>query len=160
MKPFIQTQADLTLQHGQHFSVAHAGDWRAMRQHVFAHPILGKVAGKLFLKEPLQMSALELSLGVQAPGQSMPILHAHRENEEVYIFVKGRGDIVVDGEVIPVREGTVVRVAPEGARAWRSAADTELHYIVVQARAGTLDNGTITDGYLVEGVPIWKTVCR
>jgi hypothetical protein len=31
-----------------------------------------------------------------------------------------------------------------------------LHYIVIQAKAGTLANGTITDGVEVPGSPRWN----
>jgi mannose-6-phosphate isomerase-like protein (cupin superfamily) len=148
-------QPNLELKHGKNFSVAQAGDWSALQQHVFRHPSIGKVPAKLFLKEPLRLTGMEISLGVMPPGRGMPFLHAHRQNEEVYIFVKGRGQILIDGEVIDVREGTVVRVATAGARAWRNNAQEDLHYIVIQARTGTLDQGTITDGVPVEGTPVW-----
>ena len=147
--------ANLEVRHGQNFSAANAGEWKDLAQHAFRHPLLGQVPGKLFLKDPLQMTALEVSLGVLPPGRAMPFLHAHRENEELYIFVSGLGQMVVDGEVIDVREGSVVRVAPAGARAWRNNGREDLHYIVVQAKAGTLDKGTTTDGKQVEGTPKW-----
>jgi uncharacterized cupin superfamily protein len=148
-------QPNLELKHGKNFSVAQAGDWSSLHQHIFRHPRIGKVPGKLFLKEPLQLTAMEISLGVLPPGRGMPFLHAHRQNEEVYIFVKGHGQILIDGEVIDVREGTVVRVATAGARAWRNNGQEDLHYIVIQARSGTLDQGTTTDGMSVEGTPVW-----
>ena len=148
---------DLELKHRQTFSVAQAGPWTELQQHVFRHAALGRVPGKLFLKEPLQMTALEISLGVLPPGRGMPMLHAHHENEEVYIFVRGSGQMIIDGEKIEVREGSVVRIAPNGARSWRNNGPEDLHYIVVQGKAGTLEKGTTTDGYLVEGQPDWNS---
>lgn len=150
----MNQQTNLETHHSRSFSVAHVGDWSALRQYVFTHPLLGHVPGKLFLKEPLQMTALEISFGVFSPGAGMPLLHAHRENEEVYIFVKGRGQMLIDGEVVNVREGTVVRVAPAGARSWRNNGDEDLHFVVVQGKAATLTNGTITDGYRIAGKPL------
>jgi mannose-6-phosphate isomerase-like protein (cupin superfamily) len=147
---------ELQIQHGTNFSIAHAGEWKGLRGFFFHHPVLGKVPGKLFLKEPLQMSALEISLGVLAAGRGMPFLHAHRQNEEVYIFVRGRGQFQVDGEVLEIREGTVIRVSPAGVRAWRNTSTEDLYYIVIQAKAGTLSTGTITDGRSVPGTPQWK----
>ena len=148
-------EPNLELKHGKNFSVAQAGAWSALQQHIFRHPKIGNVPGKLFLKEPLQLTGMEISLGVLPPGRGMPFLHAHRQNEEVYIFVKGKGQIVIDGEIIDVHEGTVVRVATPGARAWRNHGHEDLHYIVIQARAGTLSQGTITDGLPVEGTVNW-----
>jgi len=148
----------LQAEHGQNYSIAEAGDWTDLRQHIFNHPLVGKVPGKLFLKEPLRMSGMEVSLGVIPAGHGTPFLHAHRQNEELYIFVKGKGQFVIDDEVLDVQEGTVVRVAPAGARAWRNNSSEDLYYIVVQARAGALPNGTITDGIEVPGAPKWNKV--
>ena len=148
--------ANLELKHGQNFSAAQAGPWQTMGQHAFSHPVMGKVPGKLFLKEPLQLTGLEVSLGVIPPGRGTPFLHAHRQNEELYLFVRGRGQMLVDGEIVEVSEGTAVRVAPAGARAWRNIGTEDLHYIVIQARANTLEQGTTTDGYPIDGTPAWK----
>lgn len=46
-------------------------------------------------------------------------------------FIKGSGRFQVDGDVIDVREGTVIRVAPEGTRAWRNNSSEDLYYIVL-----------------------------
>jgi mannose-6-phosphate isomerase-like protein (cupin superfamily) len=145
----------LETQHAPNFSVTHAGDWKDLAQHVFEHPVLGKVPGKLFLKDTLQMTALEISLGSIPPGRGTPFSHRHRENEEVYIFVGGRGQFQVDGQVVEVREGTVIRVGCAGARAWRNTSTEPLRYIVIQARAGTLANGTTTDGLPVADTVTW-----
>lgn len=143
----------LEAKHGSNYSFAQAGEWPQLRGHIFNHPLIGKVPGKLFLKEPLRLTGMEVSLGVIPAGHGTPFLHAHRQNEELYIFVKGRGQFIVDGEVLEVREGTIVRVAPAGARAWRNTSAEDLYYIVVQAKAGTLANGTITDGMEIPGPP-------
>jgi uncharacterized cupin superfamily protein len=145
----------LDVEHGPNYSIAQAGDWSQLRQHVFNHPVIGKVPGKLFLKEPLGLTAMEVSLGVLHAGHGTPFLHAHRQNEELYLFVKGRGQLIVDEHVLDVREGTVVRIASAGARAWRNNSAEDLYYIVIQAKAGTLANGTITDGFEVPGAPRW-----
>ena len=146
----------LEVRHGRNYSLAQAGDWKDLQQHIFHHPFIGKVPGKLFLKEPLRLTGMEVSLGVVPAGRGTPFLHAHRQNEELYIFVKGRGQFVVDGDILDIREGTVLRIAPGGARAWRNTSTEDLHYIVVQAKAATLANGTITDGFEVPGAPNWN----
>src|SRR4051812_31251649 len=105
----------LETKHGPNFSIAHAGEWKNLGQHVFKHPLMGDVPGKLFLKDALQMTGMEVSLGVVPAGRGTPFLHAHRENEELYIFVNGSGQFIVDDEVLEIREGTVIHVAPTGA---------------------------------------------
>ena len=143
--------------HGRNFSLLRAGKWKDLRQVGFDHPLMGQVWGKLFLKDRLKLTGMEVSFGVLRPGRGTPFLHSHRQNEELYIFIHGTGQMIVDGEVLEVCEGTAVRVAPDGVRAWRNNSDEDLHYIVVQAKAGTLENGTITDGVEVPGSPAWAT---
>ena len=130
---------------GENFSAAHIGAWRDLARHVFNHPLLGSVPGKVFLKEPLRLTGMEISLGSIPPGRGTPFTHRHRENEEVYIFVQGRGQFLVDDRILEIGEGSVVRVAADGARAWRNTGQEPLHYIVIQARAGTLVNGATDD---------------
>lgn len=76
----------------------------------------------------------------------MPFLHKHRENEEVYLFIGGKGQIQIDGDVLDVEQGTAVRVSPEGARCWRNTSAADLLYIVVQAKECSLTAWTRSDG--------------
>ena len=77
----------------------------------------------------------------------MPFYHKHQLNEEIYIFLKGEGEFQIDDKVLPISEGTVVRVSQEGERCWRNTSETEdLYYVVVQARAGTYAGNTVEDG--------------
>jgi mannose-6-phosphate isomerase-like protein (cupin superfamily) len=96
-----------------------------------------------------------MSLNVVPPGKAIPFLHRHRENEEVYVVVAGRGQFLVDGECIDVAEGSVVRISPQGARAWRSHPEAPLYFLCLQYRADSLIEGGTLDGQKVEGKPAW-----
>ena len=85
----------------------------------------------------------------------MPFTHRHREHEDLYLFVKGRGQFQVDGTIIGVREGTVIRVSPQGERTWRNNSTQDLYYIVVQAKAGSLDKTTFRDGESTSQTVFW-----
>jgi quercetin dioxygenase-like cupin family protein len=52
-----------------------------------------------------------------------PFSHSHREQEEAYVVVGGGGRVLLDGEVIELREWDVVRVAPEVVRAFEAGPD-------------------------------------
>ncbi|HZE96167.1 MAG TPA: cupin domain-containing protein [Planctomycetota bacterium] len=142
---------------GKNFSAVDAGAWRDLAQHVYGHPKGGSFRGKLFLKELLGMTSMEVSLGRLPPGAGLPFLHRHQEHEEVYIFVGGRGQFQVDGEILEVHEGTVVRVAPDGARSWRNNSTGDLYYICVQATQGTMKGDTTRDGVGVDRPMTWPT---
>ena len=142
---------------GRSFASFDAGALESWEEHSFLHPRLGKeIKGKLFLKGLLGLTGMEISLNKLPPRTFVPFSHRHRENEEVYIFVKGRGRFMVDGSVIEVQAGTVIRVSPDGARTWRNDSDEDLYYVVVQARAGTIGEGAVADGVPLEERPRWR----
>jgi mannose-6-phosphate isomerase-like protein (cupin superfamily) len=89
------------------------------------------------------------------PGEAKPFLHAHKQNEELYLVVTGSGEMQVDGERIPLRPGTAVRVATPGLRAWRAIGTEPMTYLVIQARQGSLEQATAADGILAEAAPVW-----
>lgn len=137
------------------FSCVHAGPLADWRRHEFTHPALGRVPGKAFLQEALGLSGLEMSLSTIGPGRGIPFLHRHRRNEEVYVFLEGRGQFQVDGHVVDVTEGSVVRVAPAGARAYRNTGDGPLTFLVIQAPADSGISRTIADGEPLDGPVTW-----
>lgn len=148
---------ELEVIHGENFSGTQVGDFAGLAHYQFFHP-LGKgrgFPGKLFLKEPLRMSGMEVSLNKLPAGQGMPFYHRHRAHEELYIFLKGRGQFLVDGTIIDVEEGSVIRVAPDGVRTWRNHSQEDLYYIVVQAMAGSLDARDIEDGVMMPEKVSW-----
>ena len=73
----------------------------------------------------------------------------------MYIFLNGKGQFLVDGTVIDVQEGSVIRVAPEGVRSWRNRSQEDLYYIVVQAMAGSMRASATEDGVMCAEKPIW-----
>ncbi|MCZ8523210.1 MULTISPECIES: cupin domain-containing protein [Paenibacillus] len=111
--------------------------------------------GKLFLKEGLGLTGMEVSLNRLPAGASVPFHHSHRENEELYVFLSGQGQFQIDGQIIEVSEGTSIRVAPAGVRTLRCHGGEDLHFIVVQARDGSLRQYTRTDGVLSDQPVTW-----
>ena len=141
---------------GTNFVCFHAGPREAWAEYGMEPPETPMpVRGKLFLRGLLDSAGLEMSLNAVPPGKAMPFLHRHRENDEVYVVVGGRGQFLVDGECIDVAEGTVLRLSPPAARAWRNNTDAPLHFLCIQYRAdGVIQGGTL-DGQKVEGKPAW-----
>ena len=141
---------------GTHFTYFHAGAMEGWTQFRLEPPDVPLPArGKLFLRKFLGAAGLELSLNVLPPGKGMPFLHKHQQNEEVYVVVGGRGQFLVDGESIDVAEGSVLRVSPPAARAWRNNFDAPLYFLCIQYRADSVIEGGTADGQKVEGKPTW-----
>ncbi len=139
----------------ENFATAEFGHPSAWRDFTLDHPRRGKVQGKAFLGRILGLKGMEVSFGAMEPGESAPFLHAHKQNEELYVFLDGQGEMQVDGERIPVQPGTVVRVAPAGLRAWRATGTAQLRYLVIQAKEGSLEQATATDGIISERPLTW-----
>jgi mannose-6-phosphate isomerase-like protein (cupin superfamily) len=141
---------------GGNFACFHGGPkegWTQFRLEPPDVPIPAR--GKLFLRNFLESAGMEISLSVVRPGKAMPFLHRHHKNEEVYVVVGGRGQFLVDGECIDVQEGSVVRISPEGARAWRNNSDAPLYFYCLQYRADSVIEGGTLDGQGVEAKPTW-----
>jgi mannose-6-phosphate isomerase-like protein (cupin superfamily) len=115
---------------GANFTCFHAGAKDGWTQFHMGPPDVPLPAkGKLFLRSLLGSAGLEISLNVVSPGKGMPFLHRHQQNDEVYVVVGGRGQFLLDGESIDVEEGSVLRVSPPVARAWRNISDAPLHFL-------------------------------
>jgi mannose-6-phosphate isomerase-like protein (cupin superfamily) len=143
---------------GRHFACFHAGRKEAWTQYGLEPPAVPRaVNGKLFLGNLLGSAGLEMSLNVVPPGRGIPFLHRHRQNDEVYVVVGGRGQFLVDGECLDVEEGSVVRISPPAARAWRNNAEAPLYFLCIQYRADGVIEGGTHDGQKVEGKPAWQT---
>ncbi|HEX5392893.1 MAG TPA: cupin domain-containing protein [Rhodocyclaceae bacterium] len=136
------------IERGAHFTVAHVGPWSELDQYSFDLPKLGKSAqGKLFLKEALELTGVEMSWNSFPPKAATPFLHGHHENEEVYLFISGQGEFMVNDRIFKIGEGSVVRVSPAGLRAYRNTGNEPLNFIVLQVKEGSLPVSTVEDGF-------------
>jgi mannose-6-phosphate isomerase-like protein (cupin superfamily) len=87
----------------------------------------------------------------------MPFSHRHQRNDEVYVVVGGRGQFLVDGECIDVKEGSVLHMSPPAARAWRNNSDQALYFLCIQYCADSVIEGGTHDGVHVEAKPAWPS---
>lgn len=141
---------------GTNFTCFHAGPkegWTDFRLDPPDVPLPAR--GKLFLRRLLGSAGLEMSLNAVPPGKAIPFLHRHRENDEVYVVVGGGGQFLVDGQCIDVAEGSILRLGPAAARAWRNNSGAPLYFLCIQYRADSQIEGCTADGQKVEGKPAW-----
>lgn len=156
----LQEQAKnkpLPVKEGKNYSVLHTGHFADLDNYSFKHPLISEERrGKLFFKDYLELTGMQISLNKLPAGRAVPFSHAHKENEEVYIFTGGRGQMQIDGEIFDVQEGSVIVVRPEGMRTWRNNSKEDLYYIVIQAKMNSLSQDTFDDGVPGEGRPSWQ----
>ena len=91
------------------------------------------------------------------PGQDSGFLHTHKTHEELYIILKGEGMYQVDGELIPVSEGSIVRVDPAGKRALKNTGSENLTMMCIQykANAFTEADSPMEDGVILQEELKW-----
>lgn len=116
-----------------------------------------RTLGRVTLKDALALTGSEISVNELPAGVSVPFVHSHKRNEEVYIVLKGKGQFHVDGDEFAVEEGNVIRVDPAGARCLRADGQTPIRYICIQTEANSLVQHTRDDGVILEVKPTWLT---
>lgn len=137
----IQKLAD-----AENFSAINLGKLADVKDYVLQLGPDIKIPGKVFGGQAVGATGGEFSFQVFAPGQETGFLHAHKNHEELYFFIGGKGEFQVDGKVFPVEEGSVVRVAPEGRRSVRNNGTVPLVMLCVQYRGNTFTAEDATDG--------------
>jgi mannose-6-phosphate isomerase-like protein (cupin superfamily) len=136
---------------GRNFLAGNLGGLNAknLAEYEFVNPADGSpIPGKAFLAEKVGASGMEVSFQVMPPNAGMPFFHKHRKNEDMYIVLRGSGEYQVDGDVFPVKEGSTIRIAPDGSRSWKNTGSEPMIMLCIQGVAGSLKEFTGHDGYL------------
>lgn len=114
-----------------------------------------KIPGKVFGGQALGATGGEFSFQVFQPGTETGFLHTHKTHEELYFFLSGEGQFQVDGEIFPVSEGSVVRVAPVGVRSVRNNGSAPLIMLCVQYKGNTFTADDAADGVILNEPVKW-----
>jgi mannose-6-phosphate isomerase-like protein (cupin superfamily) len=92
----------------------------------------GQVSYLLLTKGQFGSSNLSITWVEGEPGSEQPI-HAHPENEQVYVIVRGRGLMKAGDEQQDVGPGTMVFVPPKTDHAIYNRGDEPLLYVSATA---------------------------
>lgn len=139
----------------ENFSAISVGKLSELGDYVLELSPEVKIPGKVFGGAALQATGSEFSFQMFQPGTETGFLHTHKNHEELYFFLSGKGEFQVDGQVFPVEEGNVVRVSPDGKRSVRNNGTTPLVMLCVQYRGGTFTAEDATDGVILNEPVKW-----
>ena len=107
---------------------------------------IGKVEGaRTELHDRLGLTGAEISVNTLPAGASVPFVHAHKANEEIYFILSGKGKVIVDGEDVDLNEGDWIGIAPAGKRQFFASSDSPISYICIQVKADSLGAYTADD---------------
>ncbi len=101
--------------------------------------------GRVELHDTLALTGAEISINSLPAGASVPFIHAHKNNEEVYGILSGTGKVVIDGEEIPLAAGDWLRISPSAKRQFFAAEDTGISFVCIQTKENSLEGFTIND---------------
>ena len=97
------------------------------------------------LHDKLQLTGAEVSVNNLPAGGSVPFVHYHKKNEEIYFITAGQGKAVIDGETVELSAGDWLRISPAARRQFFAAAQEGISYICIQVRANSLEEYTADD---------------
>lgn len=144
-----------TIASAANFSAISVGALNELSDYVLELGPEVKIPGKVFGGAALGATGGEFSFQVFQPGTESGFLHTHKNHEELYFFLSGKGEFQVDGEVFPIAEGSVVRVNPAGKRSVRNNGTTPLVMLCVQYRGNTFTSEDAADGVILNEEVKW-----
>ena len=97
------------------------------------------------LHDQLSLTGAEVSINTLPAGASVPFVHSHKQNEEIYAILSGEGKAVINGENVSLKAGDWLRVSPSAKRQFFASADKALKYICIQVKANSLEGYTMSD---------------
>lgn len=100
------------------------------------------------LHDNLGLTGAEISINTMPAGANVPFVHHHKNNEEVYAILSGRGTMTIDGQPVELQAGDWLRVSPAAKRQLSAAPDSEITYLCIQTKENSLDGFTLSDGVI------------
>ncbi len=100
------------------------------------------------LHDTLGLTGAEVSVNFMPAGAGVPFVHAHKQNEEIYIILEGRGYMEIDGEKVALAANDFLRVSPEAKRQLFADDDSPIKYLCVQVKAGSIEEYTANDAVM------------
>ena len=104
-----------------------------------------KSDGRAELHEVLGLTGAEISINSLPAGAGVPFVHSHRNNEEIYGIISGKGKVVIDGEEITLSAGDWLKIAPAAKRQFSASNDEGITFICIQTKENSLGGFTADD---------------
>ena len=100
------------------------------------------------LHDQIDLTGAEVSINNLPAGASVPFVHAHKQNEEIYVILSGKGKAEIDGEEVALTAGDWIRISPASKRRFFAAEDSAISFACIQVKEGSLEGYTQDDAIL------------
>jgi uncharacterized cupin superfamily protein len=140
-----------------HYTAVDLGKLNDLGSYSLIHAVSKKlIEGKVFLKDVTNATGTEISFNALPPHSEQPYFHTHRKNEESYLILSGYGFFQIDEDCFKIKEGSVIRISPQGKRGICNSSDDVMIYLVIQSKENSLEEYTTTDGERFSVEPKWR----
>lgn len=101
--------------------------------------------GRAELHETLSLTGAEISINNLPAEASVPFVHSHKTNEEVYGILSGKGKVIIDGEEVSLTAGDWVRISPSAKRQFFATENEGISFVCIQTKENSLEGFTADD---------------
>lgn len=115
---------------------------------------VGANVPRIELHDILNLTGAEVTVNNLPANGSVPFVHSHKKNEELYFVISGNGQLYIDGEILELHPKDCFVINPLGKRAIK-AGDSGLSFICIQVKEGSLEGFTMNDGIINEEKAPW-----
>lgn len=100
------------------------------------------------LHDKIGLTGAEISINHLPAGTSVPFVHSHKNNEEIYAILEGNGKVIIDNESININAGDWIRISPKAKRQFFADANSSIRYICIQVKENSLKEYTQDDAII------------
>ncbi|MGN0378365.1 MAG: cupin domain-containing protein [Butyrivibrio sp.] len=96
-------------------------------------------------KGALSLTGAEVSINTFPAGANVPFVHSHKNNEEIYGIIAGKGKAIIDNETVELTSGDWLKITPSAKRQFFAADDSGITYVCIQVKENSLGGFTADD---------------
>ena len=100
------------------------------------------------LHDTLGLTGAEISINNLEAGTGVPFVHAHKNNEEIYVILSGKGFATLDGEKVELEAGDWIHISPATKRQFNAAQDSDISFACIQVKENSLEGYTADDAIM------------
>ena len=100
------------------------------------------------LHEALSLTGAEVSINSLPASAGVPFVHSHKNNEEIYGIIAGKGTAIIDGDTVEITADDWLKISPAAKRQFSAASDSGITYVCIQVKENSLDGFTVDDAVI------------
>ena len=100
------------------------------------------------LHDAIGLTGAEVSINNLPAGAKIPFVHSHKNNEEIYVILEGKGFATLDGEKVELQKSDWIRVSPSVKRQFSASENSAISFACIQVKENSLGGYTADDAVM------------